>query len=519
MRRRDSLLARFLLILVPLFLLLAVPGIGLFVHYALKADRAVLAARLGNQAGRVAAALAHHDPHLQPKVVQDLVAGLAADRALVCAELRAAGAGVADGALLAAQPPRVGCRHGSGDDGFEVPVGDAGAYRLLVRFSTAEIRDANRLQLMVSLSVVSLAFLLAVAASTIGFRAIVGRPLRLLLEAIEWTSRTGERRSVPAGRQHELGRVIVAFNRLQARDVAREAALRAANRRLTESQAALSRLNEELERRVGQRTADLAAQTLRAETASRAKSQFLATMSHELRTPLSAIIGFAEVLAQDERGQIEPARRADYLAEIRDGGRHLLALVNDLLDMARVEGGSFELAEQEVELAAGVAAALRQVEPAAAERGLTLSAELPETPLLLSLDPAAWRRILGNLLSNAVKFTEPGGQVAVEARREPAGGLRLTVTDSGIGIAPEHLAQVLQPFGQVAERPGGEGWLARRHEGVGLGLPLAKALTELHGGSLALASTPGCGTTVTLTLPAERILAPEAEGEALLPVP
>ncbi len=512
-RRPRGLLARFLLILMPLFVALAIPGIGLLVHYSLEVDQDVLAARFGNHAGRVAAALARHDAAAVPGLAQDLLSSLAADRALVCAELRPLDGTPAQDAPVAALPPRIGCRFGEQGESLSLPVGESGRYRLLLRFSDAELREAAAVERNLALSVIALAFVIALATSALGFRFIVGRPLRLLLAAIEEATATGRRRRIRGGGRDELGRVIEAFNELQQRDVERENALRAVNRQLEESRQALRRLNADLEERVAERTAELATRTEEAEAANRAKARFLATMSHELRTPLSAIIGFAEVLGRD--AVLEPARRADYLEEIAAGGRQLLGMVNDLLDMARIDGGRLQLDEQEVELGEALGASVRQVRAQAEARGLSLALQPPPAPLSVLVDPRGLRQILLKLLSNAVKFTPPGGHVEVTAGRRADGAVEIVVADDGCGIAEEQLDAVLQPFGQGGDGSRTDGWLARPHEGTGLGLPLAKALAELHGGSLSLRSSQTQGTTVLVTLPAWRLRPLEAEASAL----
>jgi PAS domain S-box-containing protein len=236
-----------------------------------------------------------------------------------------------------------------------------------------------------------------------------------------------------------------------------------------------------------------------AETANRAKSEFLANMSHELRTPLNAILGFAEIIRERLLGPIAD-RYAEYAHDIHSSGTHLLGIINDILDLSKVEAGRLELIEEIVEIASivrGVALLLRE---RVANAGLTLEVELPDTPLLIRADERKLKQVLMNLLSNAVKFTPAGGQIAVRASIAGAHGLIIEVTDTGIGIAPEDIERALSPFGQVDSR------LSRRYEGTGLGLPLARALVELHGGTLSLDSRPGQGTTVRVTLPADRLV-------------
>lgn len=217
----SSLLAKFLLILTPVFLLLPVPGVGFLVHYQLHVDREMPAARIGNQTAHTAAALERYDFQRRPRLAQDLIAPLAADRAFLCAELRVG----ADRRLFVAQPPALGCRGRSDRHRLALTVGENGEATLLVRFTDDEMRTAERLQGSVSVSVVAFAFLLALAASAIGFRLIVGRPLGLLLAAIRQSAETGERRLVKAATGDELGTVIDAYNAMLRRQIGSKVAL------------------------------------------------------------------------------------------------------------------------------------------------------------------------------------------------------------------------------------------------------------------------------------------------------
>jgi PAS domain S-box-containing protein len=235
----------------------------------------------------------------------------------------------------------------------------------------------------------------------------------------------------------------------------------------------------------------------RAEIANRAKSEFLANMSHELRTPLNAIIGFSEIL-KDERlaGQRPPP---EYATGIHESGLHLLNIINDILDMAKIEAGKIVLAEEWIDVATEIAATLRMVSPRVADNGLELKTEIERSLPAVFADRRLFKQIVLNILSNAVKFTPRGGQIVVGARREASGQLAVRVTDSGIGIPEADIDRVLKPFAQV------ESGFTRRYQGTGLGLPICKALTELHGGTIEIESSPGSGTTVTVRLPAGRV--------------
>ena len=236
----------------------------------------------------------------------------------------------------------------------------------------------------------------------------------------------------------------------------------------------------------------------RAEVANHAKSEFLANMSHELRTPLNAILGFSDIIRQQMFGR-EMDRYSDYANDIHNSGAHLLAIINDILDLSKIEVGQTSLYEEERALDAMV----NEVRALAGERvagpHATLEVVLPEPAPRLVVDPRKFRQILVNLLSNAFKFTPWDGHVVLEATMERDGGLAIAVRDTGIGIALDDLHTVLMPFGQV------ESAFSRRHHGTGLGLPLAKSLAELHGGTLTLESVLDEGTCVTVRLPASRL--------------
>ncbi|SDG45338.1 PAS domain-containing sensor histidine kinase [Roseospirillum parvum] len=246
---------------------------------------------------------------------------------------------------------------------------------------------------------------------------------------------------------------------------------------------------------------DLRAAMRAAEAANRTKSEFLATMSHELRTPLNAIIGFSETMAMGVFGQVSNPAYRGYVNDIKASGEHLLTLVNDILDVSRVEIGEIELFEEDVALADLTGSVLRLVQPRARQAGIVPTITVPVDLPRLRCDQTRIKQALTNLLINAVKFTPSGGSVGLSAWRDEADGtLVMEVADSGIGMSPEQAQRALKPFAQV------DSSLARKYEGAGLGLPLAKSLTELHGGTLSIDSAEGQGTRVRLTLPAERLV-------------
>ncbi len=236
-----------------------------------------------------------------------------------------------------------------------------------------------------------------------------------------------------------------------------------------------------------------------AEAANLAKSQFLANISHELRTPLNAIIGFSEMIEHGLAGPIQPQQR-EYMGLVVQSGQHLLSVINDILDLARADSGKFELCDEAgVDLGQIAADAIALIRHKSEAGGVFLSSTVGADVPRLTADPTRLKQILLNVISNAVRFTQPGGSVTVAAHQTANGGIALAVIDTGVGMTQDEVKIALEPFGQVDAR------LSREHEGTGLGLPLARRLAELHGGSLYLDSEKGKGTRVTVTLPAWRV--------------
>ncbi|CAK0770092.1 hypothetical protein WCLP8_4480001 [uncultured Gammaproteobacteria bacterium] len=232
-----------------------------------------------------------------------------------------------------------------------------------------------------------------------------------------------------------------------------------------------------------------------AEQANRAKSAFLATMSHELRTPLTSIIGFSEIIRDQLLGSTGNPLYAEYAGDINTSGAHLLALINDILDIAKIESGKMEIDPEPLDVNTVVQGTVRLLNDAIMRRRLKLYSHIGSDIGVLRADRRAFKQIVFNLLSNAIKFTPEGGQITLSAMTSPIGGLDITIADTGIGIPSDRVSGLMRPFEQLDNSFG------RSAGGTGLGLSLVKALTDLHGGSVAIDSTPGIGTRVTVHFP------------------
>jgi len=325
--------------------------------------------------------------------------------------------------------------------------------------------------------------LAATIAAIVGGRRFLQEPISGLLHfATEWRNGNYEKRVEVRHPNSEIGHLGATFNAMADALDARYTAQKRLEKELRE-------LNATLESRVEERTIELA-------NANRAKSMFLANMSHELRTPLNAIIGFGEMMHREIMGPIGVPAYKEYAHHIHESGMHLLSLVEEMLDLAKVEAGKLQIEHVPTQPGILLDESLMM---------LRLTAETAKVEIVVSGDPSTWpvlagdpvklKQVFVNLIGNAVKFTPPGGRVIVSGEIDAA-RLRIRIRDNGIGMRAEDIPLVLQPFYRV------NSVLDGKHQGAGLGLPFAKSVVELHGGTLDLESELGVGTTVTVTLPA-----------------
>ncbi len=234
-----------------------------------------------------------------------------------------------------------------------------------------------------------------------------------------------------------------------------------------------------------------------AELANHSKSEFLANMSHELRTPLNAVIGFTEIISQELFGPVGNEKYLEYIKDVHASSLHLLSIINDVLDMSKIEAGKLELQKEDVTLQNVIADVIRIVHERASSRGITLVSELADEAVVIWADERAMKQIFLNLLSNAIKFSQDGGKVHIRVTTGQADFAVIEVEDQGIGMDTDEQERALQPFGQAKPAT------TRNYGGTGLGLPITKGLIEAHGGALTILSRSGVGTTIRLVLPTQ----------------
>ena len=329
-------------------------------------------------------------------------------------------------------------------------------------------------------------------------QAIVTRPLMAMTDIARDAMRNGvlSRRATKFG-DDEVGELVDAFNGLLADIERRQASQEGEIAERRDAQQEAMHLNEELERRVHQRTAqlessnnDLLAATREAESANRAKSEFLSNMSHELRTPLNAIIGFGQLLSRDDEPGMVDDRSRGFVKHIVDAGHHLLTLINEILNLAQIESGKVSISLEPVDLREVLEECHALTRTASAQRGIRLL--FPDTTLSVSADRTRLKQILLNLLSNAVKYNREHGAVIVECTASDEGRVRIAIQDTGAGLTPEQLRSLFQPFNRLGRDA--------TIEGSGIGLVLTKRLVELMGGIIGVHSAPGVGSTFWIDL-------------------
>jgi signal transduction histidine kinase len=337
------------------------------------------------------------------------------------------------------------------------------------------------------------AIILAVITAIVVFLGInlITGPLSRITDAMVRIGEGDLDTVVPTGsRNDEVSRMAAALERLRRNGL-----------RVEQAERDLRRANASLEQRVLERTAELESARQVAVEANRAKTEFLANMSHDLRTPLNAVLGFSEIMRSKAFGPLGDRRYEEYVEDIHHSGSLLISLINDLLDISKVEAGKFELDNEELDLATLIQSCMRQVATSAAAAGQRVESRVPADMPALWGDRKVLVQILNNLLSNAVKFTPEGGRISVAAWTNEAGAILISVTDNGIGMTQEGVAKALRPFEQAHSAR------AREYAGTGLGLHLCDNFMRLFGGTLEIESRLGEGTRVTIAFPPSRAVA------------
>ncbi len=374
-------------------------------------------------------------------------------------------------------------------------LSDGALYKSERRFSTAFNSSPN----MISITDIKDGRLLNVNEiwlSTLGYKReeVIGKTV---FELDLWINY--QQRSELVDKINREGRIHNFEGKLKAKDgKVRDFMFSGGKIELDEGTVALLTITDITERK--QAEAALRSAKDNADLSNRAKTEFMANVSHELRTPLNAIIGFSEIMTTETLSPIGIDKYREYANDIRGAGAHLLKLINDILDVSRIEADSLPLFEDTVDVKQVITSCQRLVQGRAESAGLELRIEIPDTLPAMLADERRLKQVFINLLSNAIKFTPKGGTVTIRVSVDDDGGFLIVITDTGIGIEPENMKMVFNTFGQA------DSSLSRQHEGVGLGLPLSNGLVKLHGGKLTMESTPGAGTTIKISFPRQRTL-------------
>ncbi|HEU4343386.1 MAG TPA: response regulator [Candidatus Binatia bacterium] len=367
-----------------------------------------------------------------------------------------------------------------------------GAVRLGLSFQTVNDHMAALLKLWSGLTI---AFLALSMLAIYVFSKRITFPIRQLTDQARKIADGFLEQSIPVSSRDEIGQLGTSFNEMA----------QSLKKSVTDKERVLEELRElnaTLEERIRARTAEIEAINKQLREATRHKSEFLANMSHELRTPLNAVLGFSEVLLERMFGDLNP-KQEEYLRDILESGRHLLSLINDVLDLSKIEAGRMELELGTFDIGMTFQHAFMLVEERAKRHGIQLAVQIDEQLGDFTGDERKFRQILLNLLSNAIKFTPDGGSISVRATKT-AQFLEVSVSDTGIGIAPEDQQRIFEEFRQAAADS------SRKSEGTGLGLALAKKFVELHGGKIRVESAVGRGSTFTFILPLRQPVVAEA---------